>query len=782
MNDKVLRILEFDKIRARVAAACVTPYGRERAVALMPSTVPDEVQQALDLTEEGEFFYRVSGSIELPQTADLRPAVQVARLGGMLAPEDLYGLAVTAKKARQLARQIEGLSEDHSQLALLPTYAESLHVPREFDEAVDECLDDQAQVLDRASAALRELRGEIRSLLARIKRTLEEMLRSHSVQRHLQETIVTVRNDRYCLAVRADSQGQVRGIVHDVSASGATVFIEPERVMQMGNSLRRFEGEEKKEIERILARLSGTVAMHAEAFSAAFAALGVIDLTLSKAHYAHALRASKPRLLTEPVVDICAGRHPLLEPAVVVAQDMRIGGEYHQLVITGPNTGGKTVALKTLGLFVLMAQAGLFLPAREGTTIGVFKSVFADIGDEQSIEQSLSTFSSHMVNIVAILRRADDQSLLLFDELGAGTDPTEGAALAMAILDDLRRRRILTAATTHYSELKAYAYTTPGVVNASVEFDLDTLAPTYRLLMGVPGRSNAFAIAAKLGLDERLIAAASDKMATHDVRVEDLIGRLQQDVARAREEADALAATRSEAERARDEWLAGRMQEEAEQGERKRRAQEELRIYVRQVEREVEELLRDLRERKADGKKMKDHELTDVRKRVEGWLPDADLTRPGRRPERQPLHPGDEARVLTLGGQTATLLEPAGKNEWLVAIGAMKMKVAEAELELLRKSQKVPKASPMIRRASTDVKPEIDLRGVTVDEALHEVDQYLDRAVFAGYHQVTLIHGKGTGALRQGIVKYLRTHPHVRAARAGVEGEGGTGVTVVELK
>ena len=782
MNDKVLHILEFDKIRVRIASECVTPYGRERAEKLAPLPTFDEVREALDLTEEGEFFYRLSGSIDLPMTHDLRSAVHLAKLGGVLSPEDLLGLAVTAKKTRQLARQLSHLAENHGQLSILPKHGEALHVPREFDEEVDNCLDDQAQVLDRASAGLRELRGEIRSLQARIKRTLEDMLRSQSVMRHLQESIVTLRNDRYCLAVRADSQGQVRGVVHDVSASGATVFIEPERVMQMGNSLRRLEGDEKKEIERILTRLSGTVAEHGESFEALFIALGLIDLTLAKARYAHAVRGSKPKLLPAPGVKIRAGRHPLLDPASVVPQDIRLGEDFHQLVITGPNTGGKTVALKTLGLFVLMALAGLFLPALEGTEIGFFASVYADIGDEQSIEQSLSTFSAHMVNIVQILKEADAHSLLLFDELGAGTDPTEGAALAMAILDDLRRRHILAVATTHYSELKAYAYTTPGAMNASVEFDIDTLAPTYRLLMGVPGRSNAFAIAAKLGLSERLIKEASSKLTSHDARVEDLISKLQLNVSSAEKESASLATARAEAERFRDELLAQRMQAEAEQGERKRKVQEEMRAYVRQVQREAEELLQELRERKTQGNKLKDHELTGIRKRVEAWLPEADLKRAARQRERQTLHPGDEARVLTLGGQTATLLERVSEREWQVAVGAMKMKVAETELELVRRAQKVPKPTAMVRRASTDVKPEIDLRGVTVDEAVREVDQYLDRAVLAGFPQVTLIHGKGTGALRRGIVEYLRTHPHVKTARGGGMGEGGTGVTVVELK
>ncbi len=782
MNEKVLHVLEFDKIRERIVAECATPYGRELAQELSPLSTFEAVSTALDLAEEGEFFYRISGSIDLPVTHDLRPAVSVAPLGSVLSPRDLVGLGTTSKKSRQLARQLLNLAEKHEQLTLLPSYDEALHVPREFDEEVENCLDDNAEVLDRASATLREIRSEIRSAQSRVKRTLEEMLRSPSIMRHLQETIVTLRGDRYCLAVKSESQGQIRGVVHDVSASGATVFIEPERVVQLSNKLRQLESEEKKEIEKILIRLSGLVAIYAEQFQSLFAALGVIDLVLAKARYAHAMRGTKPQITRDPLVKIRAGRHPLIDKDRVVPLDIRLGRDFHQLVITGPNTGGKTVALKTLGLFVLMALAGLYLPALEGTEIGFFHSVYADIGDEQSIEQSLSTFSSHMVNIIHILKEADDRSLLLFDELGAGTDPTEGAALAMAILDDLRERKVLTVATTHYSELKAYAFTTPGTMNASVEFDVETLAPTYRLLMGVPGRSNAFAIAGRLGLDAQLIDAASSKIKSHDARVEDLISKLQLSVTASQKEAEALTRERVLAEQIRDELHQQKLQEEAEEGERKRKALEEMRTSVRKVERELDTLLSELRETKAQGKKLKDHELTEIRNRVEGLLPASDLKRSAHRRERLPLHAGDEARVLSLGGQTATLLEHVSKNEWTVAIGSMKMKVSEAELELVRKAHKVPKPAAMIKRTSMEIKPEIDLRGVTVDEAIREVDQYLDRAVMSGYPQVTLIHGKGTGALRRGIMEYLRNHPHVRAARIGVEGEGGNGVTVVELK
>lgn len=781
MNEKVIRTLEFDKIRERVVNDCTTPYGQELALQIRPLDHVEAVRHALDLAEAGEFYYRISGIIDLPVTSDLRSAVNVARLGGILSALDLVGLGLTTKKSRQLARQIAHLAEDHEQLQLLTQFLEPLTISREFDEEIEHCLDASGEVLDRASSALKTVRSDIRGVQARIKRTLEEMLRSPSIAKHLQETIVTLRGDRYCLAVKAESQGHIRGFIHDVSASGATVFIEPERVVQLGNSLRQLENQEKKEIEKILQQLSGLVTSLVDQFAELFSALGVIDYILAKAKFAHDLRAVKPVVKEAPLLKIRAGRHPLLDAHKVVPLDLRLGQDFHQLVITGPNTGGKTVALKTAGLFVLMALSGLYLPALEGTEVGWFSEVFADIGDEQSIEQSLSTFSSHMVNIIQILQAADETSLLLFDELGAGTDPTEGAALALAILDDLRRRGIRALATTHYTELKAYAYTTPDVMNASVEFDVETLAPTYRLLIGVPGKSNAFAIAARLGLNQQLIEQAASKIASKDARIDDMIAKLQVHMATAEKEAQALAATKEEAEQITEQLRLQLAQEEKIKEDRTRRMQDELRTYVRKVEREAEELLGELRERKAENQMLKDHERTEMRKQIEGWLPATNLRKGERIREKHVIHPGDEVKVLSFGGQTATVLEKSA-GEWVVAVGVMKMKVPEKDLELLRRAAKVPKPAALVRRSTSLVKSELDLRGKTVDEAIHLVDQYLDQAVMAGYPQVTLIHGKGTGALRKGIMDYLRSHPHVETARSGGEGEGGLGVTIVELK
>ena len=782
MNERVLRLLEYGRIRTQVVDLCLTPYGRELAERMEPLPDLPAVDLALAMTGEGETFYRRKGAPPLADTSDIRTSVAKARLGAVVGAVDLVAIGITANRARRVHRLIVDLAADAAMEHFVQA-ASDLAVAKEIEDEILFCIDEDAVVLDRASEGLRRVRQDIRSVQARMKRTLDEMVRSPTVQKHLQDNIVTMRGDRYCLAVRADSQSQIRGVIHDVSASGSTVFVEPDRVLVLGNELRRQELEEIKEVERILIRLSGIVATHAVALEAAVGAVATIDFAVARARYAHALRAVRPIMTNRPQLRIRAGRHPLLDQQHVVPLNVRLGDDFQALVITGPNTGGKTVTLKTVGVFVLMALSGLYLPALEGTEIGLFTEVFADIGDEQSIEQSLSTFSSHMKNIVHVLGVASERSLLLFDELGAGTDPTEGAALAMAILDYLHARDICVAATTHYSELKAYAYTTPRTVNASMEFDVETLAPTYRLLMGIPGRSNAFAIARRLGLPAAIIDTAVDKLSTSDVRVEDLIAKLQASVGAAAKEEELLRETRVRAQALEQELLDEKLREQEERERRKRQAQDELRAQVRKARAEAEMILRELRELRDAGVLVKDHQLTEARKRLEGLTPASTLPTAVRSKRPQPVQVGDEVRVLSLGGQKGTVLDiPVDSREILVAIGMMKLKVEHSQVELLRRADKVENPAARVVRSSESVKPALDIRGATVEEAIREIDQYLDRAILAGYHQVSLIHGKGTGALRSGLQPYLRSHPRVQMTRLGGQGEGGGGVTVVELR
>ncbi len=779
MNERVLNILEFPKIREAVVEQCITPYGQQLAEQLEPLRALSDVADALALTSEGYAVYRLKGAPPFPRTMDVRSPIIRAQKGGILSASELVAIALTARASRYVSRFLE----DVAQRVELPRFLDmvpTLAVPRTVEQDVLFCIDEDAVILDQASPELSSIRREMRLIQERMKRTLEEMLHSPTVQRYLQDTIITMRKDRYCLAVKAENQSQVRGVVHDESASGATVYVEPERVFRLGNELTKLRGNEEREIERILQRLSSLVMGHADVLQEAIRSLGILDFAIAKAIYAKKEQGVEPRIVEQSRLHIRAGRHPLLAKDRVVPLDVRIGDDFHLLVITGPNTGGKTVALKTMGLLTIMALSGLYVPAAEGTEIGFFTEVFADIGDEQSIEQSLSTFSSHMKNIVHILGEADDQSLVLFDELGAGTDPTEGAALAMAILDTLRLRHVCALATTHYSELKAYAYTTPDTMNASVEFDLATLAPTYRLLVGVPGRSNAFAIARRLGLQADLIESAQEKLSTNDIRVEDLIAQLQHSVIVSRDEEKLARDLRLQAEALENKWREMLQKEEQERDRKRARADDELRQYIKRAQREADMLLQELRELRAEGIKLKDHELADARGRLERLSPGQSLHIAPKSIAKKEIRVGDEVRVLTLSGQKATVMEISG-DEALVAVGAMKMKVSNANLELLKAREKVATPTTLFTRTSETVMASLDIRGETIEEAILAVDRYLDRAILAGFHQVTLIHGKGTGALRHGLQDYLRAHPRIKSMRPGGQGEGGSGVTVVEF-
>ena len=779
MNERVLRLLDFSQIVSEVTARCQTPYGEERARLLRPFANIVDARAALSDTEEGSVYYRLKGEPAFARTGDLREVVARAGVGGILGAAELYALAETSRSARRLARILTELCERADVSRFARQFA-ALDLPKTLEDEIFRCIDEDARILDQASAILADLRASMRSVTQRMRRSIDEMLRSASIQNYLQDQIVTIRNDRLCLSVRADAAQHVRGIIHDQSASGATFFIEPERVAALGNELRRYEVLEEREMERILSELSALVAPHTDVLLEAIEVIGAFDFAVAKAAFAHAERAIKPELDERPILHLVQARHPHLDRAVAVPLDIHLGESFTQLLITGPNTGGKTVSLKTMGLLTLMALSGLFVTAAEGTRIGWFDEVYADIGDEQSIEQSLSTFSSHMTNIIRILREASSSSLVLFDEIGAGTDPTEGASLAMAILDELRARGIRTVATTHYSELKAYAYTTPGTINASVSFDVETLTPTYRLELGIPGKSYAFAIAERLGLPQSLIEQARARLKTSDERVEDLISHLTRRVHEAREDHEQAHRARQDVERLREQLEERVRLEEEERMVRKKKADEEIRAYVKRSQREADDLISKLREMAASGA-VKDHQLTEARARIRKLAPDPTLDATPRKRSDETLAKGDEVRVLSLAGQKGTLMSEVGSGEWLVAVGSMKLRVNRKNMELLRRAEKVETPVVMLKRVSDGVSPTLDVRGQTVQEAIVEVDRYLDKAVLSGYHQVTIVHGKGTGALREGLLLYLRTHRRVRTYRQGGEGEGGSGVTVIEL-
>ncbi|ATF12235.1 endonuclease MutS2 [Brevibacillus sp. HB1.2] len=785
MEQRVLRTLEYDKIVALLIDKASCTYGKEKASELIPFLRLDEVITAQQGTEQAATVLRLKGSVPLGGIRDIRGPVQRARLNAMLAPMELLDIASTVMAGRRLKTFLLDMCEDH-ELPLLQQQAERIEGLRELETEIRRCVDENGDILDSASLELRQVRQEIRQLESRIREKLDQMTRSSTYQKMLMENIVTIRGDRFVIPVKQEYRSVFGGIVHDQSASGATLFIEPEVIVEMNNKLRELRLREEREVERILYVLTEQVSFAVEALIENTEALTELDFMFAKAQLAWSMKAICPRINDRGYVNMRKARHPLIPREVVVPVDVELGGEYQAIVVTGPNTGGKTVSLKTIGLLSLMTMAGLHIPAEEESEMTVFSSVFADIGDEQSIEQSLSTFSSHMTNIIQILAKMDDKSLVLFDELGAGTDPTEGAALAMSIIDHVIDSGARLVATTHYSELKAYAYDRPEVINASVEFDVQTLRPTYRLLIGVPGRSNAFAIARRLGLPEHIIDVARGSISEEDNQVESMIASLERN--RKSAEADRLAAkaAREESEELRRQLEEERAQFAEEKNKRMERAEDEARIAVQLAKEEAETIIRELREMMAEGMEIKEHRLIDAKKRLGNAVLELEkekVKKPAKAVRATQIKVGDEVMVTSFG-QKGTVLEKVNNEEFLVQIGIMKMKVKRDDMHVQNSIQQKPQAAPYtsVKRRSDNIKMDLDLRGYNVEDSIREIDQFLDDALLAGLHSVSIIHGHGTGVLRKGVHEYLRSHRNVKSFRLGGQGEGGVGATIAELK
>ncbi|ARA99792.1 endonuclease MutS2 [Geobacillus thermodenitrificans] len=780
----MLRILEFDKVKEQLAEHASSALGLEKIAALVPSSDLDEVAVWLEETDEAAAVLRLRGYVPLDGVVDIRSHLKRAAIGGVLSPIELLEVAATAAASRQMKQLIMSLHDEHGGLARLADYADELAEVPALEEDIRRSIDDHGEVLDTASDRLRSLRGQIRAAEARIREKLESIIRSPSAQKRLSDAIITIRNDRYVIPVKQEYRSAYGGIVHDQSASGATLFIEPQVVVELNNALREARAKEKQEIERILRELSAKVAEHDEPLKRAVEALAHFDFLFAKAKYARRLQAAKPAVNNRGYLRFLQARHPLIDQDKAVPNDIVLGGDYTTIVITGPNTGGKTVTLKTVGLLTIMAQAGLFIPAADGSEAAVFRSVFADIGDEQSIEQSLSTFSSHMVNIVDILRHVDEESLVLFDELGAGTDPQEGAALAIAILDEVHGRGARTVATTHYPELKAYGYNRPGVVNASVEFDTETLRPTYKLLIGIPGRSNAFDISRRLGLDERIIERAKVQVSAESHSVENMIASLERSKKQAEEDEARAHSAREEAERLRAEWEQKLEELEDKKAEQLAEAAQKATDIIRAAEREAERIINELRRLKKEKQaEVKEHELIAAKQRLAAAVPVVEKRKKTKKATaRHAFQPGDEVKVTSLN-QKGYLLEKVSEDEWQVQLGILKMKIHERDLEYIG-SAPAKEVTPIatVKGKDAHVSLELDLRGERYEDALVRLEKYIDDAVLAGYPRVSIIHGKGTGALRQGVQQFLKQHRAVKSFRFGAANEGGTGVTVVELK
>src|SRR5579859_3687148 len=823
MHEKSLLTLEYPKILAKVAKEAAFSASKELVQALLPTSDIDEARRRLAYTTEATRLIDLHADAGVRGAHDVRPLLARAARDGVLNPDDLLEVLETTRSSLFVARMLERL--DSEAFPLLHALGADIPQRPRIVQRIEETVSDEGEVLDTASPALRKLRFDIRGANQRLQERLRTLVNEFGGA--LQEPIITIRNDRYVIPVKSESRGQVRGIVHDQSSSGATVFVEPMVVVELNNRVRELQIAERQEIERILRALSAEVGQEAESLKIAVELLADFDMQLAKARYSRMTRASEPRLNTQGRIELRNARHPLLS-GKVVPTNFHLGRDFFMVVITGPNTGGKTVALKTVGLLTLMAQAGMHVPAEEFSELAVFDDVFADIGDEQSIEQSLSTFSSHLSRIIEILRSVEAEQLrdvpdirgkmsetltkkdqprtanvlVLMDELGAGTDPSEGSALARAILSFLLERHVTTVATTHYSELKAFAHEQSGVVNASVEFDIETLSPTYRLSIGLPGRSNALAIANRLGLDERIIERGREFLGSAGVRMENLLEGLQTERKAAEDERFHLSMERAEAEYQRKQL------------EQERFQLEEQRVKIlndarAQAQRELDEVQRSLAKVKVDVSRgnqgnMTRERLGDARQRVRQLEDKVTRVPEPRRPRKkvdaeagatyeptqEPLKIGDTVRVLSFGQNAELLGLSADRSEADVQMGSLRMRVGVDNLERLSNRARMNVATTEVKQPAIELpryedRPEVatqlDMRGWRVEAALEELESYLNDAAMSGMSTVRIVHGKGTGALRAAVREQLAHHPLVKSSTSASPQEGGDGVTVVKL-
>lgn len=786
MDKKILETLEYDKITAMLETHARCQIGKERARKLEPLTELAELNAELDLTSEAEAVLFRLGQSPIDEFPDTRDTLKRIKAVSALSMRELLDIA-SCLRAIRIAKSALTKEPDQMRLAAM---AVNLPSYKFIEDELNRCILNEDEMFDGASPALSRIRRELRVANEKVREKLNSMIRSSTYQQYLQDPIITMRNGRFVIPVKQEYRKQIPGLIHDQSGSGQTLFIEPAAVVELGNTFKKLLAQERDEIERILSELTSMVAPYGEDIYNALILLGEIDLRFAKAQLARDMNAVRPEMNDELRIRIVRGRHPLLDKAKAVPIDIWLGEDFKTLIITGPNTGGKTVTLKTVGLFTLMAQAGMFVPADVGTRLGVFKNVYADIGDEQSIEQSLSTFSSHMTRLVGILKNADDKSLVLLDELGAGTDPIEGAALAMSILETLYGRRSTTLATTHYSEIKAFALARDGMENASMEFDIDKLCPTYRLFIGIPGKSNAFEISKRLGLDDDVINRAKQFLKGEDVRFEDVISGAESQRRIAEQERKLAEQARAELDALRAEVEKEKKKLEETKKGYQAKAREDARRVVADTKREMERLIVQIRSMKSINQSEADRVIQASRDAVrerENALVEPEKKVVDMSVAPKSVNPGDEVRIVSLENKKATVLKkPDAKGDVLVQAGIMKIAVRLDDLRLLnepaKKGPQTDAAAGKVTLRDKSVGLSIDVRGKLVDEAIIEVDRYLENAAMNGLNEVMIIHGKGTGALRAGIQSYLKTHRLVESFRQGAYGEGDAGVTAVTIK
>lgn len=806
MNSKVLKTLEYNKIIDKLKEYATTPLGNEFCENLTPMTDPSEIKKALTQTSDALTRLWRNGSISFSGTRDIRATIKRMEVGSSLSIKELLDLSsvlTVALRAKSYSRNdnIKATTvANHTENEEASAYDISDSLSEMFDgleplstlnNEIKRCILSEEEIADDASPGLASVRRSMKRINEKIHNQLNSMVNSQTIRANLQDFVITMRNGRYCLPVKADCKSNMPGMIHDQSSSGSTIFVEPMAVVQLNNELRELELKEKAEIEKILADLSASCSEYSEAFLYNFNTLSDLDFIFAKAALSKELKGSEPVMGTDGIINIKNARHPLLNPKSVVPINIHLGDTFDLLIITGPNTGGKTVSLKTVGLFTLMGQSGLHIPADEGSKLSIFTEVYADIGDEQSIEQSLSTFSSHMKNIVNILEKADDKSLVLFDEICAGTDPIEGAALAISILTFLHNMKVRTMTTTHYSELKLFALSTEGVENACCEFSVETLSPTYRLLIGIPGKSNAFAIAGKLGLPEYIIEDAKTRIDSDNEAFEDIISDLEESKLEIEREQEEIKRYKAEVASLKEE-LQKKSENLDDRRERiLREANEEAHAILQDAKSFADQSIREINRLGSSGSS---REMEKHRTRLREKLDDtgSKIALQNKKQSRnytpKDFHLGDSVKVLSLGVTGHVVGLPNSKGDMYVQMGILRSQVKITDVE---KIDEPTVSAPTLNKSnkgkikmskSISVSPEINLIGMTTDEAVAVLDKYLDDAYLAHLPTVRVVHGRGTGALRTAVHKHLKRQKYVKDFRLGVYGEGDTGVTIVEFK
>lgn len=789
MNYKSLTTLEYDKIIDRLVSFAASDKAKERLKKLVPMTDIHDINAALSETSDALSRVYAKGAVSFSGVHDIGASVKRLEIGSSLNTVELLHISSLLTAAARLKNYYEDTTDS------LTGYFHALEPLTPLNTEIKRCILSEDEISDDASANLRSIRRQKVLAAERIHTELNKMLNSSSVRNCLQDFVITSRSGRYCLPVKAEYKSQVPGMVHDQSATGSTLFIEPAAVVKLNNDIRELELKEQAEIEVILAELSAKASEFTDELLTDFQVLTTLDFIFAKAQMSKQYKCSCPVMNTNNYINIKKGRHPLIDPHKVVPIDIYLGKDFNLLIITGPNTGGKTVSLKTVGLLTLMAQSGLHIPALDHSELAVFDNVFADIGDEQSIEQSLSTFSSHMTNTVSILKEADAHSLILFDEIGAGTDPTEGAALAISILNDLHKRGITTMATTHYSEIKVYALTTDGVENACCEFDVESLRPTYRLLIGIPGKSNAFAISKKLGLPDYIIKDASARMDADDVQFEDLLSDLEHSRITIEKERAEINAYKQEIQQLKDELKTKSDRLDERRDKILRKANEEAAAILKDAKEYADQTIKTMNKHGMTVKELEKQRSAirdKMNKRQEKLSVQAAKPKAHKAHDISEFKVGTHVRVLSMNLIGTVTAPPSPKGEITVQMGSLSTKTKINNLEILvgykdpEEAKKAPKGAggsgkiKMSKAAS--ISHEINLLGLTVDEAVAKLDKYLDDAYISRIPQVRIVHGKGTGALRNGVTAYLRGVPYIKSFRLGEIGEGDTGVTIVDFK